>query len=249
MTAAVAKPPPNPPPPIDYAPPPPWHRRRGRRAMVALVTVALVIAGWRYGPPAYRQARTLYWQQQCLAFSLPPDQVVYEEDPAGMAALPVGRDGYTRISPTPAVCHTPPCYTGFTGGSEPPGAVVFMHERVTKAGQRRLVVIRRVRSGFDAGFDPVLSLSVQTYAPATWRAAAVAGTDWHLGPDNFVFPAGPPDVCIYAGQADPADASHLTVRYRAWGQMHMVDGHLNAAGDDVDWTERPSPATRPADRG
>jgi hypothetical protein len=41
------------------------------------------------------------------------------------------------------------------------------------------------------------------------------------------FPPHPPNVRIFAGQPDPGDPSHFTIRYQMWGQEDIVDGRLD----------------------
>jgi hypothetical protein len=38
------------------------------------------------------------------------------------------------------------------------------------------------------------------------------------------------DIRIYAGQVDPKDAGHFTVRYESRGETHMAQGYLRADG-------------------
>src|SRR4051794_38393031 len=68
---------------LDYAP---TDRRRQRRRWLKRLTYvgvacALLLASWRWGLPAARQAAVLHWQRQCLAYDGPPEAVVYETDP------------------------------------------------------------------------------------------------------------------------------------------------------------------------
>src|SRR4051794_39233692 len=64
---------------LDYAPAPPvLRRRRARRVMLGIVLLAVVVAGWRWGPGAYRRASLLYWQRQCLRYAAPGERVVYD---------------------------------------------------------------------------------------------------------------------------------------------------------------------------
>jgi hypothetical protein len=41
-----------------------------------------------------------------------------------------------------------------------------------------------------------------------------------------VWPRKPPLVRIFAGQPDPNDPGHFTIRYRMWGQEDVLDGRL-----------------------
>ena len=69
--------------PLDYAPAP-RNRRRIYRAIVASLLLGLSLVAWKRGPGWWRRAEIFYWQHQCLQYSLPPDTVVYEEDPTCM---------------------------------------------------------------------------------------------------------------------------------------------------------------------
>jgi hypothetical protein len=53
-------------------------------------------------------------------------------------------------------------------------------------------------------------------------------------------PRVPPNIRIYAGQADPADPSHFTIRYQMWGQEDILDGRLDGH-DNVTLTPRHPP--------
>jgi hypothetical protein len=54
------------------------------------------------------------------------------------------------------------------------------------------------------------------------------------------FPRHPPRVRIYAGQVDPDDAAHFTIRYEMWGRSDVLDGRLDD-NDNVTLTPRKSP--------
>jgi len=74
MITAVSAPQP---PQLDYALPPPLVRRARFRRCLALAGVALALLSslW-WGPPLWRNARAVYWQRQCIAYSAPANQVV-----------------------------------------------------------------------------------------------------------------------------------------------------------------------------
>ena len=253
--------------PIDYAPPAPWHRRRRwRRAITALALVAALAAGLRFGPRAGRRARVLYWQHQCMTFMLPADQIVYDDTPAGLNAL-AGRPGYTQVDgrlgrvpfgPRPhppgmlAACHEPACYATFASLCNPisgsdSGAVVFLHERISHTGLRRLVAVQTAPTRFlwDR-FDELYGRRVSTYAAAGWWPDAVAGRRWFRDVSSGPMVGNPPTLRIYAGQPDPADPARFSVRYEVGGETHIALGRLTDAGDDIDWTEPPGPAVRPS---
>ena len=232
--------------PIDYAPAVPWHhRRRWRRVAAAALLIASLVAGMKYCPPAWRRCKVLYWQRQCMAYAVPSDQVVYDDSAVQ------GGDG-SRWS---TVSHRPACLDRFDGGASASmgETIVFLHERVTGSGLRRLVVISHPAgwNGFpNTGLAARLSANV--YEPATWRHDADPGISGMFSFGCGVTasqPATSPAVRIYAGQIDMADPSRLTVRYTVDGQVRMLDGRLNDAGDDVEWAERVGPTVRPTTRG
>jgi hypothetical protein len=249
-------------PVIDYAPAPPWHRRRWGRIAALVVGLAAGVAVSRFGPPLWRQAKTLYWQRQCANFVLPPDQVVYEEDPAATGAL-IARGGdygpYRGLivtnSPPPApaaAVFIPKCWPAFRGFIPGPmlygssgGAVLFLHELVAKNGVHRIVAIEHAPSSqtqmFVCGYDinaTVISPAAGLKSPATFMPQ-IYEIDMLVGLNR-----PPQKLRIYAGQIDPADPSHFTIRYEQWGQTDVVDGRLDPTGKWVELTCRKHPEAR-----
>ena len=146
---------------LDYAPPPPAHRRRRFRVALWLLLLAgMVAAGVRWGPPLWRRATLLYLQRQCLRYAASPDQVVCTEP------LPYG--GVTP--PFTYQLPDPPCLVDFaprvTGDPPGRGPVVFLHERRTPGGVRRLVVLRRTPPGERMSWDIPVSFNVSLIDPA-----------------------------------------------------------------------------------
>jgi len=225
--------------PLDYAPGAPI-RRRTRIRRVSLV-VALVIATTvcvRYGPQTYRQARFLYLQHQCLAYTAPVDQVVYDENSPERLKQP----GYIamRTAATPVAAYiAPPLQT--IGGVLPPigtgagrtagsGATLFLHERRNAAGQSRLILVQRNPVPcLSPTFRYPMGLEVFVFDPATWQTASRSLLDWRGGYcENHT-----DDLRIFAGQIDADDASHFTIRYEVKGKSGLIDGRLNKTGDGV----------------
>jgi hypothetical protein len=249
-------------PVIDYAPAPPWHRRRWGRIAALVVLLAAGVAAWRFGPSVLRQAKTLYWQRQCANFSLPPDQVVYEEDPATTAALMArgGEYGPYRAfvvtnSPPPrptAAVFIPKCWAAYQGLIPGPmrwgnsgGAVLFLHELVAKNGVHRIVAIEHAPSWepqvFVCGYD----IDPTMISPATGLTTPATLLPQMYAIDVLIGLNQPPQkLRIYAGQIDPADPSHFTIRYEQWGQTDVVDGRLDPTGRWVEMSCRNHPEAR-----
>lgn len=241
-----------PPPLLDYAPSVGrWHRWRWRIACLVAILVALYCAV-RYGGDTLRQAQCVYWQRQCLNYTAAPDQVVYEEEPTAAARLLAGNPLCTRrtsrnpviagepLPPKPAVlrpgCWQSLCDTLTTAGrptySPLDAAIVFLHERTAPNGERYLVCVDYYRDG--GAFQPVWIAGFNCTP-----IAVVPGTLTHLprtvpfGYDIDVisgYPKQPPNTRIYAGQPDPADPSHFTIRYEMWGKEDAIDGRIDNTG-------------------
>jgi hypothetical protein len=252
-------------PVIDYAPAPPWHRRRWGQTAALVVFLAAGVAAWRFGPALWRQAKTLYWQRQCADFTLSPDQVVYEEDPAATGAL-IARGGdygpYRGLivtnSPPPApaaAVFVPKCWPAFRAlipgqilygsffGSG--GAVLFLHELVAKNGVHRIVAIEHAPSSqtqmFVCGYD----INATVISPAAGLKSPAAFMQTMYDIDMLIGLNQPPQkLRIYAGQIDPTDPSHFTIRYEQWGQTDVVDGRLDPTGKGVEMVCRKRPEAR-----
>ncbi|HTW95551.1 MAG TPA: hypothetical protein VMD30_12190 [Tepidisphaeraceae bacterium] len=255
--------------PLQYAPAVPRWRKRLRRILIGVVLAIVGVAGWRWGPYFWRQAHILYWQRQCLNFSQSPQAVVYEESPALAAGLlrqpnyypcVLGRRSRTnRPGPTvQAASFVPRCWQSFGaligvrwrlprsvfatpwGG---PAAIIFLHERTSPAGHRRLVCIDYYAGpGFDPDFVWLVDYDTYILVPAAWTRPAIDRTRWYP-PNDIPLGGGmkrDPFVRIYAGQCDPNDPAHFTIRYQMWGQEDTLDGRL-LDSDQVTLTPRNSP--------
>lgn len=238
--------------PLGYAAPPPWHRRRRfRRAGRVVVLIGLVAAGWRWGPPAWRHVRLLYWQRQCLAYTTPADQVVYDENPVRAATL-LKREEYVHHPASApgrlvAMAREPRCWAeairlapnsnllpGTAGGCP----VFFLHERRSPDGTRRLVIVGGV-PGSDIPF-------LRLIRPAgLLRQPSVCDRVFHFDLDvELSCDVPPPEFRVFAGQADPADPSHFTIRGEMGGTLVSFDGWLKD-GDRVDLRIRTCPSIGP----
>ena len=72
---------------LDYGRAEPRRRRWIRRSVWFAVIVAIGLATWRFEPPISRHLRLLYCQWQCMNYSAPEDQVVFESNPAKITRL------------------------------------------------------------------------------------------------------------------------------------------------------------------
>jgi hypothetical protein len=208
---------------------------------MALLILVIAYSGWQWGALAWRQGRTLYWQRQCLSFALPPDQVVYEEDPHEAATLLSTGGAYRSfaavpppaVDPSPSTGHLPRCFERFVGTGAFPWIgmnmpVLFMREMKQRNGTSRLVIVcYRADSGRRTyPFYPELELRVLVMAPATLTQLP-RNLPWGIAGSWLHSQSQTPRLArFYAGQLDPADPSHFTIRFEMWGQTEVIDGHL-----------------------
>jgi hypothetical protein len=214
-------------PQLDYAPPPPVYRRRSFRRALGLVIVSLVIwGGVRWGPPVVGRARLLYAQRQCQLYVAPQGQVICAEPlPYGGQTPP-----FTMAAPDPDCLQSfraPPVVPSAGPGTG--GPVLFLHERRSKSGVRRLIILRRTPPGRRMSWDIPLSFNVTLVEPVGWsgivRAQSFDLTD--AVPSAFGDgTANAPLLRFFAGQPDPQDESHFTIDYELEGIRGTIDGWL-----------------------
>lgn len=225
---------------LSYAPKPPRHRRLLRLWCAVLVAVLVATAGWRWGPGAWATVSYRYNWHQCLTFRLPSDFVVYEEDPAAAARLRatsaefhVQQKIYFNDSwyPTPPADWGPPaCYTPTVlrrVNAAVYSGYAFVHSRTSPGGLTRLVTV----GGGSSAFGPkgrtfglhgkCLEPRTPAQPPMSVRQHSPA-IDLRLRSNNR--------LRLFAGQPDPADASHFTIRYEIDGEAGTIDGWLRDDG-------------------
>ena len=229
---------------LEYAPAAPvLRRRRFRRAIIALIVVVGGVALWRAGPPFVRQVRYVYWQSQCMNFTAPPNFVAYEEDPTRTAALLK----LVEYQPVP-VPFGPAAPAGFV---PPPvthlwshhGPLVFLHERTTPSGRKRLVVLGYSYRLLGSFFAPQRELSL--FGSGRFVATLLPGSEIQGDPHNRLFISlNPQDkLRFFWGQLDPDHADHFTVDYLLNDQPGTIDGYLKDDGQ-LDLRVRDGPAKK-----
>jgi hypothetical protein len=201
---------------------------------IALATVAG--SAWRWGPEKWERAELLYWQWRCMNYSPAADEIVYDQEPNGRSALLDGSSKYVALvenddfnGSTTAAVTVPDCEAQFEkmmgfGGSQPP--VVFMHDRAAPSGRHYLIILR----GDSIPYLDIaeLPLDCEALIAGNWRN----NPSWASGGRSWDGPVSVPvrqRIRIYAGQADPRDPTHFTVRYVQNGKPAVVDGYV----DDV----------------
>jgi hypothetical protein len=198
----------------------------------------------------------------------PATQVLYDDDPKAAAKLLQSRADYLSLTTgqhTPgssvALRH-PVCWDRYIMMSYfsalPPTPVLFLHERSTKRGTRRLVCV--TFEGWVGGDLPFLG--ERSFEPVSLLGGHRSGLGvfpWFIGDAaelSGLAKAGGAvtvqKIRFYAGQFDPSDQSHFTVEFENDGKKGIIDGWLlddpsAKEGVKVKLAVRNAPATGKAD--
>lgn len=202
---------------LDYASP--SRRKVKRRVVMAVAALALLAGGWKYGPGAWDHARLLYYQGKCLEYGGAADEVVYEDD--GRTVI---RSRYSAD------------LAKYNGVRSPPGAkqgaLLFMHEMRTAEGERRLVTVEAsLRMGIFSAprieYERSAMKLADLYSQRRGNTLVTTSCSSERPSldDGKVYP-----LKIFAGQIDPQDPSHFTIRFEIGGMQGVLDGWLESDG-------------------
>jgi hypothetical protein len=199
--------------------------------------------------------RMLYLQHQCMIHTAPPTQIVFTNDPLEMPKLLASASSCRSVWQTSTqgvqtssqdVARDIPEWKAFSTPfiQIPTAGTVFCHRLTSPAGHVRLVGLDLVLvniSDTPVKFDVMTAATVLEAASAVTLPAQCTGMEGEL-----VLTLNRGTTTVYAGQLDPADASHFTFVYRYGDQDTLVDGWLNDDDTVSLQRRRPgSPLTRP----
>jgi hypothetical protein len=133
----------------------------------------------------------------------------------------------------------------------PPGGVtaptLFLHERTSPAGHRRLVAVSQMQLA-SVPYDEVGPYCC-VFIPAGAFSPPVCIFDKRLANGMSRFPGptldGAEKLVVFAGQPDAVDASHFTIRALEDGSETILDGWLKD-DDSIILEARRQPASMPA---
>jgi hypothetical protein len=186
--------------------------------LIAAATCAAIWL-WRFVP----QLRLLYYQHQCLNYS-----------PTSMDVAFDAKRG--AVQP-------PACWIAM--GFNPRSTCVFLHARRAKGCDTRLVQVAMFSNTGQWGIARLLdarAFILVTSEPHSRLSIAQLQSSERLSLP--VVPNTEPDTLrLFAGQADPADESHFTIRYELNGQPGLIDGWL-MPDDTVKLEPREGPLRR-----
>lgn len=233
---------------LDYAPRRAiFTRKFTRRLIVYAVLIALAIAaslGWRNIKFYFDQARLLYAQRAWLNFSAPPDRVVYDDDPTLASGLLV-QPQYVQLQypHSNAVVWNHRArndlWVRAIGKGLPAAGLLFMHERFTPAGERFILTCEIASYVDDAG-NVQACFELREFRPATWHT----GISMRNGLTTMALPieramSAGQRVRFFAGQPDPRDRTHFTIRYQINGVDGILDGYEGDRTEDANGVPTP----------
>src|ERR1700722_6946678 len=197
--------------PLNYEPAEKSRRkRRFRRAPIAVVITAIVVSAVIWGPPGWQWCQMIFWQWRCLAYSQPPDHVVYEFNRNNGVGTYRREDDVSAErnlrnigSPTQvySVSYVP----------------IFLHERQRPDGVKRLISL-----DFSIWYGVMPQALLLDMWEPTWSSTPKLGKN-----TTMVAAVRSRDfnhLKIFAGQADPTDPTHFTFVYDMDGKRYTVDG-------------------------
>jgi hypothetical protein len=202
---------------LEYAPPPPAHQRRSFRRWLVYAAVAIVVfSGWFWVPRVVRRFETLYYQRLCMKHVAPPTLVAVEPDPTKAKALLALGTYISGMSGEAAYVFDP-----LAAAYNANGDCIFLHRRRTPTERHeRLVLVEIVK------INNTTELNGTSIKPATlFSGARSVGVKFHAMPRGPSYPL-PDYPRLYAGQIDPADESHFTIKYEYSDRSGTIDGWL-----------------------
>jgi hypothetical protein len=184
-----------------------WHRRAVPIA-IALLTLFVL---WRVTPLAWRNLRVLPLQRACMTYTADPAQPVATYPGGGSAPLANWEAFYALAS----------------GDNLQSAGTVFLHERTSEDGQRRLVAVDLLSYTMAASAEQYATLYPRVVIPGSAFVLprpvvrSIPQEGLQLGKMRPLNPTS-----IFPGEADPADASHFTIRLVHGETTTIVDGWL-----------------------
>ncbi|HET6247653.1 MAG TPA: hypothetical protein VFE47_08155 [Tepidisphaeraceae bacterium] len=229
---------------LSYAPRP---RRRSRRrvalfsVLIVLAVTAVVTRKWEKA--AWQQGVYLYWQHRCMTYTAPADKIVYEDDPVAATRLiatganyyPPGRLLFNESWwPTPPRSWRPPALYAapeLDHVSISPierAGTLFIHERSTIGGVRKLVVVWIGCASFGPNGHGLV-VSGEAITPARFAFGSTMIREPY-GPYICVELKSSDHLQLFAGRPDQKDASRFAIAYLLNGKPGVISGELMDAG-------------------
>jgi hypothetical protein len=225
---------------LEYAATP-RRRWRWRRWVAVVLVVAITVTVLHYREPIAQRARLLYWQHKCLTYTRPPGTplMAWESLDADYS-----RNG-SKLQPRYTL--SPDCWRRFEAECWPVRATplvqragrgpqtLFLHERTSKSGNRRLVRI-------ETGWTNALAID-RGHIATVIRPGSLWREPKEVGPGQmFQYSGRSVEADLFFGQPDPENLSHFWFDFvvpddgstRAWKPVGSRRGTVDAWLNDDD---------------
>ena len=200
---------------LEYARAPRWRGGRRLRWVIIVALVLIVLLGsLKFLGPAWTHVRLLRYQARCMEHADPPGKLVFawKAPVGGPQVYNLGRQ----------VLEWNQFYSLFS----PPGGrsawTVFVHEMRRTDGARRLVEVDLFGATGEMT-TPRLDSTVIEPGSLFSRPQLRGGGSWYT---PFQSVSDRRALQLFAGQADPADASHFTIAFKYGERGGTIDGWL-----------------------
>jgi hypothetical protein len=209
----------------------PFYRRRYFRWTLWLALAFALACGVSHYLPDFRvNWKRSQAQKRCLAYTAPPDQVVFSKLPEDVATLPKISPEYFTFPHHPWVGFSPACLKDITSSNWP---VLYLGKRTNSSGEQRLICISVSPYGYIRTDGTVLGY--WPFHTDTWTVGSIFSSprmvttlrrDIAISEDASV-----ESPRFYAGQPDPFDSSRFTIKYEIAGKAGHFVGTLDSHGE------------------
>jgi hypothetical protein len=217
--------------PLPYAQPLPWYRGPRARAMVVrMVIVGAILCGVLWAFRLAQQIDFLFVQRHLMRYTMPADRIVLAAGTPDAQQL-LGTPGYHRLAGgildtsglLHVAAHNPPKDVPLFWS--PNETYVFLHARRSPGRHERLL---SVVVGLQRPFEPGLGydLTALAQAPGNLILGSRPTPCSQFGSSGGANIRFTNSLRIFAGQPDPNDESHFTIRYELDGKSNVIDGWL-----------------------
>jgi len=234
-------------PRLDYAPAPTFLRRRWKRIAGVLILISCTIAVFVFRSDlraAWQRYSYLQLQRSCLNLSPPADRIAFDETssaPALLLATDYLNAWRTSSSDPPTALWRPDVFKEYWPsivaiyGPPDKAALLFLHERTTPSGERRLIYVMAWLDVLLGTHQQFMTIGIYEIDPATWNKnpsqknvilTRIEGMFGPADPNHIDYASPHKPLRIFAGQADAKDHSHFTIEYEVASQKKILDGYF-----------------------
>ena len=183
-------------------------------------------------PKLFRHWQLLSLQRQCLDYTAPSDQIVFDTRTNSFPKLQRSDPDLIsgNMGTVPCVGRIPSIwrsYRSFLSPLSPPNglATVFTHRLLSPSGIERLVVVELYP--INSNYESPLLVAWSITPGELWKAPiGIPAGSISLHDASF-------EMTFFAGYLDPKRQDHFTIRYQVGSQSKTIDGWLQTDQDEL----------------